>query len=177
MIGEIRLFAGNFAPKNWSFCQGQTINIASNSALFSILGVTYGGNGTTNFLLPNLASRACIGAGNGPGLTPYALGETGGLENVTLNLTQMPAHTHMANGAFAPFVMVGTADESNPTGGYAANSTLGDVFAENGSIPMGPSPIDATISNTGGNQPHSNVQPFLGMNYVICMYGIYPSRG
>lgn len=176
MIGEVRMFAGNFAPKNWAFCQGQTIAITSNTALFSILATTYGGNGTTTFMLPDLQGRVCIGAGNGPGLSPYALGEKGGTENVTLTLQQMPAHIHAAAGTVSPWVNAGSGDESNPNNEYNAISTIGDLYSDSRNTTMGPSPVTATISNAGGNGPHSNQQPYLGMNYVICMYGVYPSR-
>src|SRR6188508_951854 len=114
MIGEVRMFAGNFAPKNWAFCQAQVIAIASNTALFSILGTTYGGNGTTTFGLPDLRGRVCIGPGQGPGLSNYALGEMAGTQNVTLMINEIPAHTHAANGTFSPLVNNGSGDESNP---------------------------------------------------------------
>jgi microcystin-dependent protein len=175
MIGEIRMFAGNFAPKNWGYCQGQIINIASNTALFSILGTTYGGNGTTTFALPNLSSRVALGAGQGPGLSYYNLGQVAGEENVTLISTQMPSHTHTGTGTFASNTATAAGD-SSPEGGYVTPSNLGDIYNENASGSMGPSPVSATIYPTGGNQPHNNQQPYLGMNYVICMYGIYPSR-
>jgi microcystin-dependent protein len=177
MIGEVRLFAGNFAPKNWSFCNGATIAIASNTALFSILGTTYGGNGTTTFQLPNLQSRVCVGVGSGPGLSNYSLGQVGGSETVTLTTQEMPAHTHAANGSYAPFVQGGSGDESNPTAGYVAITPGSDIFAGNSNITMGPINVSATLTPNGGNQPHENQQPYLGMNYVLCMYGIYPSRG
>lgn len=177
MIGEVRMFAGTFAPKNWSFCQGQIIAIASNTALFSILGTTYGGNGTTTFGLPDMQGRVCIGQGTGPGLSPYSLGQKSGTETVTLTLSQMPAHNHQVFGTLSPFVMSGTPDETNPNGEYPAVSGAGDVYSSTAGSSMGPSPLTTTIANAGGGQPHENMQPYLGMNYVICMYGIFPSRG
>ncbi len=177
MIGEIRLFAGNFAPKNWAYCQGQTIAITSNTALFSILGTTYGGNGTTNFLLPNLMSRTAIGAGNGPGLSNYALGQSGGSETVTLTEQQMPAHTHPGTGTYTPRGSATAKDESNPSGYFYGNSSsLSDLYTDNVNSSMAPVSVSINASPIGGSQPHDNVQPFLGMNYVLCMYGIYPSR-
>jgi microcystin-dependent protein len=176
MIGEIRLFAGTFAPKNWAYCNGATIAITSNTALFSILGTTYGGNGTTNFQLPDLQSRVCIGAGQGPGLQNYALGQKGGVESVTLAVPQMPPHTHVASGNYSPFVQAGSGDETNPSGGFLASSTGGDLYSSDPNTNMGPTPVVATIGPAGSNAPHENQQPYLGMNYVVCMYGIFPAR-
>jgi microcystin-dependent protein len=176
MIGEVRMFAGNFAPKNWAFCQGALININSNTALFSILGTTYGGNGTTNFALPNLASRVALGRGQGPGLEEYDLGQVGGSESVTLLTQQIPVHNHLGIGTYAPPANSTSADESNPTGGYMAKSGVGDLYASGSNGSMGATPVNLQIGPSGGSQPHNNQQPFLGMNYVICMYGIYPSR-
>ena len=175
MIGEIRLFAGNFAPKNWAYCNGATIAIASNTALFSILGTTYGGNGTTNFQLPNLQSRVCIGAGQGPGLQNYALGQMSGAESVTLTTAQIPAHTHATMGTYSPFVQGGSGDETNPNGGFLSVSPAGDIYSGDQNTTMGAVPVSVTIGSSGGNMPHSNQQPLLGMNYVVCMYGIFPS--
>lgn len=177
MIGEVRMFAGTFAPKSWAFCQGQTIQIAQNTALFSILGTTYGGNGTTNFQLPDMQGRVCVGTGSGPGLSPYSLGQKSGTETVTLTTNQMPAHSHQAFGSLTPFVNSGPPEETNPSGAYPAISAGGDIYSGSPNGSMGPSPIVATVANNGSNQPHENMQPYLGMNYVICMFGIFPSRG
>lgn len=182
MIGEIRLFAGNFAPKNWSFCNGATIAIASNTALFSILGTTYGGNGTTTFQLPNLQSRTAIGAGTGPGLSNIALGQVGGTESTTLTQQNLPAHTHTS-------IVNASSNNSSaaaPTGNYPAVLTwrvgtagytirAGVYGSEVTGAPMAADMV--TLSSSGNNQPVSILNPYLGMNYVICMYGIYPSRG
>lgn len=178
MIGEVRLFAGNFAPKNWAYCQGQILSIASNTALFSILGTTYGGNGQTTFGLPDLQGRVCIGAGQGPGLTNRPLGQKSGTLTETLTVAQIPAHTHIGTGSFSPFVFVGSGDESNPNAEFNSTSFVGDIYNTGpANAVMGPSPVNAALTNTGGSQSHNNEQPFLGMNYVICMYGIFPSRG
>jgi microcystin-dependent protein len=182
MIGEIRLFAGNFAPKNWSFCNGATIQIASNTALFSILGTTYGGNGTTNFLLPNLQGRTAIGAGSGPGLSNVALGQMGGTEQTTLTTSNLPAHNHSA---------VVNANNGNATSGSAGGNLPAAITSRTSAAgytlrtsaygndaagaPMAADMV--TLAPSGGNQPISILNPYLGMNYVICMYGIFPSRG
>jgi microcystin-dependent protein len=156
-LGEVRLFAGNFAPRNWEFCSGQLISIASNTALFSVLGTTYGGNGTTTFGLPDLRGRVPVGAGQGPGLTYRPLGERSGAENHTLTPEQLPAHSHTLTTA------EGVGGVSDTGKAVAAGSTEGTV----GKV---------STSSVGGGQPHNNMPPYLALNYVICMYGYYPSR-
>ncbi len=177
MIGEIRLFAGNFAPKSWAFCAGQIINIASNTALFSILGTTYGGNGTTNFALPDLRSRTPVGTGQGPGLSSYVLGEVTGTESVTLISTEIPAHTHTG-------VMVantGTPSVTTPTGGSLGKASRGIPMPTMFTDAMSNPPVvmannSGTLAPAGNSMPHENRQPYLGMNYIICQYGIFPAR-
>lgn len=166
-IGEIRLFGGNFAPQNWALCQGQTLAIASNTALFSILGTTYGGNGVTTFQLPNLAGRVAVGAGNGPGLSQVVLGEMAGVENVTLTNTQMPSHNHALNGASGP------GNTGNPGGAVLAAQDALAFTAGSPNVAMGVQ----SVGVSGGNQPFTVRNPYLGLNYIICMYGIFPSRG
>lgn len=171
-IGEIRLFAGNFAPRSWALCYGQLLSIAQNTALFSILGTTYGGNGQTTFALPDLRGRTAFGTGQGPGLSNRDLGEQAGTETVTLIASEMPAHNHMLSVADTP------ADKTVPAG----NSIAGVADVTENAMPsyktatpdvaLNPS----TISITGGNQPHQNMPPYLGLNYIICMEGIFPSR-
>jgi microcystin-dependent protein len=156
-VGEIRLFAGTFAPRNWEFCHGQVIQIASNTALFSVLGTTYGGNGTTTFGLPDLRGRAPAGFGPGPGLTYRALGEQSGAEIATLAASQLPAHAHTLTTAG------GVGGVSDAGKAVAAGSTEGTV----GKV---------ATSSVAVNAPHNNMPPYLGLNYIICMYGIYPSR-
>jgi microcystin-dependent protein len=168
-IGQILLFAGNFAPRGWALCQGQLLPIAQNSALFSILGTTYGGDGRTTFALPDLRGRVPVSSGQGPGLSPYTLGENGGTEQVTLLSTQMPAHTHVlvANNT------AGTRAE--PEGNVLAAESAGatQIYSDaSATVTMNP----VSISATGGSQPHSNLQPFLCLNYIIALEGIYPSR-
>lgn len=172
-LGAIKIFAGNFAPKGYAFCNGQILPIAQNTALFSILGTTYGGNGTTTFALPDLRGRAPIHFGQGPGLSSFALGQTGGVENVTLIQTQIPAHTHTLN------VNDANATVHQP----AATSVIGAPVDVNGDNVNG---FTATAPNTtlspnavgisGGSQPHENRPPYLAINYIIALQGIYPSR-
>ena len=165
-IGEIILFAGNFAPRNWAFCNGQLLSISQNTALFSILGTTYGGNGQTTFALPDLRSRVPVHAGQGPGLSSYALGQVGGEETTTLTVNQMPAHAHTATNPAA---------NTDPTSNRPAASL---APARGGAY--GPTPAaqlaGPTVAPTGGSQPHSNLQPHLTLNYIIALFGIFPSR-
>jgi microcystin-dependent protein len=170
-IGEIRMFAGNFEPRSWAFCQGQLMSIAENTALFSILGTTYGGDGQVTFALPNLAGRTAVGAGQGAGLTNYVLGEMLGHETQTITQSNMPAHAHTmmatADGATTN-VATGASLASNPRGGSMPN--IYEAGAAN-QVPLG-----SQTGPAGGNQPFSIIQPVLGINFVICMEGIYPSR-
>jgi len=167
-IGEIRIFGGNFAPKGWALCNGQLLSISSNTALFSILGTTYGGDGVRNFALPNLQSRVPIHWGHGSGLSQYIPGQSAGVENVTLMQQQMPQHNHNMGTLSAP----GTA--SRPNTQLLAQPTAGNAY--------GPAPSDgstlnqAAISSAGGNQPHANLQPYLVMNFIIALQGIFPPR-
>ena len=168
IIGEIRMFAGNFAPTGWAFCQGQLLPIAQNQALFSLLGTTYGGNGTTTFALPDLRGRVPVGFGQGPGLSNRVIGEQFGSELVTLNINQMPSHNHTVNAVTTE------GNQNLPTNSLPANTkTLDKEYSDaNANTTM-----KATMVNySGGNQPFSVMQPSLGMNYIICIYGIYPSR-
>jgi microcystin-dependent protein len=160
-IGSVILFAGNFAPRGWAFCDGQLLSISQNTALFSILGTTYGGNGQTTFALPDLRGRAPVGPRQGPGLANHDLGEVGGVENVTLNVGQMPAHNHSlpASGA--------EQETNNPTNAVPAK---GGVFGTTANTNMAP------MSVAGASQPHENRPPYLGLNYIIALEGIYPSR-
>lgn len=179
-IGSIVLFAGNFAPRNWAFCQGQLLPISQNTALYSILGTTYGGNGTTTFALPDLRGRVPLGPGHGPGLPNYNLGQQGGQEAVTLIAPQIPAHTHTLIGLNTDGTLNTPqnnliAEWKGTTDDTGANVT-GNGFAAQGAgtpVPFAPS----AISSFGGSQSHNNMQPYLGLNYIICLYGIYPSRG
>jgi microcystin-dependent protein len=166
-IGQITIFAGNFAPRGWAFCHGQLLPIAQNTALFSLLGTIYGGDGRTTFALPDLRGRAPIHFGQGPGLSNYNLGELGGVESVTLLAAQMPVHTHTLVGANVP------ANNTAP-GGQLMAETREDAYAGAAQpVAMDPSAVGAA----GGSQPHENRPPYLAINYIIALVGIYPSRG
>ena len=176
-IAEVRIFAGNFAPRNWAFCEGQLLAINSNQALFSIIGTIYGGDGRTTFALPDLRGRTAIGPGHGPGLSSYREGQKGGVEHVTLNITQIPSHNHLASGTVKPLAKNGQPDESNPGGQFPSsltNSTEG--YAEAANRVMGQSDVTVTVLNNGGSQSHENRQPWLSIYYIICLQGVFPSR-
>lgn len=166
-IGEIMLFAGNFPPQGYADCNGQLMSIAQNTALFSILGTMYGGNGMSTFGLPDLRGRVPIHVGQGPGLSDYNQGQTGGVESVTLLETQMPAHTHAARAD------VGNGTTSSPNGALPARDPAGTpAYGAATTGALSPS----AIAITGGNQPHENRPPFLGIRYCIALEGIFPPR-
>jgi microcystin-dependent protein len=165
-VGEIRMFGFNFAPQGWAMCNGQTLPISQNQALFSLLGTTYGGNGQTTFQLPDLRGRLANHAGQGTGLSPYVLGQNGGTENVTLVQGQMPTHAHsvLANGS--------PATATRPGGAVLARTTA-DIYA---AAPDGTTMNAGMIGTAGGSQPHPNLQPYLTVNFCIALQGIFPSR-
>ncbi len=169
-VAEIRIFGCNYPPKNWAQCNGQLLPIAQNTALFSLLGTTYGGNGQTNFALPNLQGRAALNAGQGPGLSNYFLGDTSGQSSVSLQTAQMPAHNHL------PAATASDGTSSSPSGnGFAVPSADRDAQAYTDNIlPVQMSP--SALSPTGGSQPHNNMMPYLVMNFCICLFGIFPAR-
>lgn len=164
-IGEIRLFAGNFEPKNWAFCNGQLIPIIQNTALFSILGTTYGGDGRLTFALPNLNGRAAMHQGQGPGLTNRVLGEEAGVPSVTLLQSEMPAHTHLPQNQT-------TGSTNNPEGAVWSNlpARSANIYNPTPNATMNP----MALGVAGGTQPHNNMQPYLGLNYIISLYGVFP---
>ncbi len=166
-LGEIRIFPFNFAPVGWAMCQGQTLPISQNTALFSLLGTTYGGNGTSTFQLPDLRGRVPLGMGNGTGLSVYELGQVGGAENVTIAEDQMPAHSHTIQASDA------LATATKPLGkvlGRAHDKTFAN--APDGTTTMNA----ASVAPAGGGQPASVLQPYLALNFCIALQGIYPSR-
>jgi microcystin-dependent protein len=159
-IGEICLFGFNFAPRNWATCDGQTMSIASNSALFSILGTYYGGNGTTTFMLPDLRGRIPLQQGQGPGLTPRGLGDIDGVETVTLSIAQIPAHSHVLSGTFK---QVRTRSSTAPVGtGAITGGDRGNT--------------SSALSQVGSGQAHNNMSPFVTINMCIATAGVFPSR-
>lgn len=168
-IGEIRMFGGNFAPRGWMFCNGQTLPISENDALFTLIGTTYGGDGQETFQLPNLQSRFPIHMGQGQGLPNYVQGQLGGAESVTLTTATMPSHSH----GFMVSKSAGTSN--NPPGSVIAASPSVKLFYEDA-----PSPTAAfnsqTILPAGGSQAHANMQPFLVINFIISLFGIFPTQ-
>lgn len=172
-IGEIRLFAGNFAPRAWAFCDGSLQSIAQNTACFSILGTTYGGNGQTTFALPDLRGRLPVGAGQGPGLSPYQLGQVSGMESVTLTVQTIPPHAHGMFASADPPTQNSAQGASLATNGRATNPPMPNIYAagETNQVAMG-----SSTSVVGSGSPFSIVQPILGLNYIICLEGIFPSR-
>jgi microcystin-dependent protein len=172
-IGMLVLYGCNFAPRGWAFCAGQLLPIAQNTALFSLLGTQYGGNGTTNFALPDLRGRVPIGQGQGSGLSNYVIGETIGAENITLLQTQIPAHNHgfkVANTSASLAAPVNNASIANYT----------DINGDGGQLYNSLNPATTltapSVGATGSNTPHSNMQPFLVMNFCIATVGIFPAR-
>lgn len=165
-IGEIRMFAGSFAPRSWAFCDGQLLAINQNDALFSLLGTIYGGDGRTTFGLPDARGRIPVHAGTGPGLSQRRIGSKSGSEQVTLTTNELPAHTHPWQATNSP------ASSTSPAGKAPANA-LGDVYTSDFS-PVGMA--GTAVSNTGGSQSHGNLQPFLCLNFIIALFGVYPSR-
>lgn len=172
-VAEIRMFAGNFAPRGWALCNGQIIAIAQNTALFSLLGTTYGGNGTSNFALPNLQGRVPIHSGQGPGLSNYVVGETAGVETVTLLQSEITGHSHTLS---AEDPGIGSADQSAPgPTSVLAQSTGGFAFRADATtqpVPMNQS----AVSTLGGGQPHNNLQPYLAVTFIIALQGVFPAR-
>jgi microcystin-dependent protein len=170
-VAEVRIFPCNFAPKGWAFCDGQLLAISQNTALFSLLGTTYGGNGQSNFALPNLQGRSPLQPGQGPGLSLYDLGEQGGSENVTLINTEMPAHTHNARAS--------TTDGSLPAPGSNAWAIPGadrDLFIYNAGANNQVNMAPDALNISGNNQPHNNLMPYLTLTYCIALQGIFPQR-
>lgn len=170
-IAEIRIFAGNFAPRGWAFCDGQLLPISNNTALFSLIGTTYGGDGRTTTALPNLQGRAPMHPGRGPGLTSRRLGEKVGTETVTLSEAQIPSHSHTVRGT----TTAGAAGAPGNTSSIGRTSITDRLYQTNTTANI-VEMASETISTTGGGQPHANQQPYLAMNFIIALQGLYPSR-
>ncbi len=172
-VAELLLFAGNLAPRGFALCNGQILPISQNTALFSLLGTNYGGNGTSNFGLPNMQGAIPLHAGQGPGLSPYVIGETGGSPAVTVLTTQLPAHTHVPN---AQPTADATKDSAAPVGAIwgvsgERRSTVSLYSTTAGATNM------AALPAAGGNQPHNNMPPYLALSFCIALQGIFPPRG
>ncbi|HEX4853079.1 phage tail protein [Arenimonas sp.] len=173
-IGEIQFFGFNFNPRGWAYCNGATLSIAQNTALFSLLGTTYGGNGQTTFQLPNLAGRAAVHTGQGPGLTPRTLGEAYGSNTVTLISSQIPGHGHTMQ-------LFAQNDVTKRTGTPSANNAL-SVSSNSAVTSFVGTPINTQFApnmiqpSAAGGQPHQNQQPYLGANFCIALQGVYPAR-
>lgn len=161
-IAEIKIFAGNFAPRGFAFCNGQLLPIAQNKALFSLVGTTYGGDGRTTLGLPNLQGRAPMHPGRGPGLTIRRLGESGGVETVTLTTAQIPSHSHEAQATL----------ESDISGPKLLGTTRENSYGIGSPVDMSAD----TLQSTGASQPHNNMQPYLTLSFIIALVGVFPSR-
>lgn len=175
-LAELRLFAGNFAPVGWALCAGQLLSISSNTALFSLLGTTYGGNGQTNFALPNLQGRVAVGAGQGSGLSLYDLGQQGGTESVTLTTSNIPAHIHILSGTINQPATAAAGNTDTPYNTYPASvagTSMYGTTSDGTTIAMR---NNLTTSTTGSTQPVSIIQPVLGLTWLIAISGVFPSR-
>lgn len=168
-VGEIRMFAGNFAPRGWAFCDGQLLAVSQNDALFSLYGTIYGGDGRTTFGLPDMRGRISIHQGQGPGLSSRPLGAKSGVEKVTLTENQMPSHSHAFEASTA------AASSEIPTDKVLGDTSAGRLKYLIDAVPN-TSLNQLSIDNTGGSQPHTNLQPTLCINYIVALFGIYPSR-
>ena len=167
-VAEIRIFAFNFAPRGWAFCNGQILPLSQNTALFSLLGTTYGGNGQSNFALPDLQGRAPMHPGQGPGLSLHDLGETGGSETVTLLQTEIPLHSHALR---ANVIDVADTNVPSPAASFALSSG-GTLYQPTANVQLAPQ----ALAPAGGSQPHNNLMPYLTMNFNIALQGVFPPR-
>lgn len=168
-VAEIRIFPFNFAPRGWAFCDGQLLPLSQNTALFALLGTTYGGNGKSNFALPDLQGRAPMHPGQGPGLSLHDLGETGGSETVALLQSEIPNHNHALR-----VDSLDPGEDRTPAGEYLARSTGGNLYSDPAGnlVPMSPN----ALGPAGGSLPHNNMQPFLTLNFNIALQGVFPPR-
>lgn len=169
-VGEIRMFAGNFAPRGWAFCDGQLLAVSQNDALFSLLGTIYGGDGRTTFGLPDMRGRLPIHAGQGPGLSERRLGAKGGAEQVTLTVNQLPSHSHSLEAAGE----AGT--EASPQNNTLARAAAGNPYFSPAIGAPVTSMAPTSITDTGGSRSHTNLMPYLCVHFIIALVGIYPSR-
>ena len=170
-LGEIRIFGGNFAPIGWALCNGQILAISQNTALFALLGTQFGGNGTSNFALPNLQGNVPVGQGNGAGLSQRLMGDTGGEQNVTLTQNMMRSHNHGMSGVATS----GSSVTPDPTMALAEPPTVVPIYQTSLGSPAATLSAGA-VTPSGGGQPHNNLQPFLVLNFIIALQGIFPAR-
>jgi len=188
-ISMIVLWGPSWSPRNWALCEGQLLAISTNTALFSLIGTIYGGDGRTTFALPDFRGRVPIGQGTGPGLTPYRIGAKGGVERVTLNSLQIPSHNHIANTSGLSVVIEASTDNaavSQPAAGKALAAGYDnaqfrpiEIYGDaTNLVPISGGAVGGTvvIGNTGGSQSHTNVQPFQVVSFIMALYGIFPSR-
>lgn len=184
-MSEIRLFGGNFAPQGYMLCQGQTMSIAEYSALYALLGTMYGGDGVQSFMLPDLRGRTPVGSGQGPGLSPIDEGQVGGTESITLTSSTMPIHNHAVvvssvTASAAPKALSTAGGGDTPNQQYFSMFTDGYNTPANANLNMATQPVTGnaqlTLSGAGASQPFNNRSPFLGINFIICVEGIFPSR-
>lgn len=174
-IAEIKMFGGNFAPRGYAFCDGQLLPIAQYSALFSLLGTTYGGDGRTTFALPDLRGRVAVHPGRGAGLSDYRLGQKGGQEQVTLTIAQMPSHNHTITATLQGTNTPGNSE--TPGGNTLATKARTNIYQTGApDVAMHADSVSASAANTGGNQSVNIRQPYLAINYIIALQGIFPSR-
>jgi microcystin-dependent protein len=166
-VAEIRIFSFNFPPSGWAFCNGQVLAISQNTALFSLLGTTYGGNGTTNFALPNFQGRSPMHTGQGPGLSLRRLGDTGGEDTIALSASELPVHTHPTSSNS------GMGDQYSPAGNFWATDAGGNFeYGASANTTM----AAQAVQSAGGGEPHNNLQPYLALNFCIAMQGVFPAR-
>lgn len=200
-IGEVKIFAGNFAPRNWAYCEGQLLSISQYTSLFSLISTYYGGDGRTNFKLPDLRGRVPVGVGAGPGLNPIALGQMWGQQYHTLSIYEMPQHTHTAQATTSGASIGGTAtavmkvnnaesSETTPSGMYLGTSSAelyieeatantlaaNAITVDTSGLTVDVSGLSVAVNPAGGSQAFSIMQPYLGMHWIICLDGIYPQR-
>ncbi|ABG60119.1 phage tail protein [Cytophaga hutchinsonii] len=174
-LAIIKIFGGNFAPRGWALCQGQILSIAQNTALFSLIGTTYGGNGQTTFALPDLRGRAPIGWGQGPGLSAYNIGQVSGTETVSILLNNMPAHNHAIGGTVQLPVNDSNADADGPIGAYLGTPGTA-IYSSTTNAVAANLNTNLTTAVVGSNNPLGILQPVLAVSYIICTQGIFPSR-
>ncbi|AHJ96605.1 phage tail protein [Hymenobacter swuensis] len=173
-VGEIRVFAGSYAPENWVFCKGQLLSINDYDVLYSLIGTTYGGDGQTTFAVPNLQSRVVVGQGQAPGGSNYVMGMMAGQESVTLMNQQMAVHQHPVLSAAVTAINAGDTGQVGPAGAYFGNQAA-NSYGPGSDTKLNAGTVTGQSSVAGGNQPHTNIQPVLATNYIIALQGIYPS--